>query len=298
MQKITNDTSSTTVANKIAQWQAGFVTQATLEGAFASMLATDSDHSTVSAIVAMINDAGSSVQVSADHVDLSGVDIFVNARDAHNNVNITGRGLFVTNRTTADYSNYMYDMIADGYSAEFKVVATPVGSGDPITFRVSPTSGVSQYSGSGSSAIEYFSLGSEEGQVGTGIIEWANIQSDNIVYVNIADKTTINGDGSGSTANGNISWNDTGKLLDENIQPYTYSIKIKPGGTGGSAPSPYNGLSKYIQIGDTYLLFLNGILVYCDSTPRASWSGAQLDDQGVDTALRSGPYIVDLDFEV
>lgn len=96
VQKITNDTSSTTVANKIAQWQAGFVSQATLEGAFASMLATDSDHSTVSAIVTSVNNAGSDVTISADHIEFKGqtIDATVSGGLAINNGKQGGMGQY------------------------------------------------------------------------------------------------------------------------------------------------------------------------------------------------------------
>lgn len=102
VQKITNNTSSTTVANKIAQWQAGFVTQATLEGAFASMLATDSDHSTVSAIVTSVNDAGSNVTISANHIEFTGQTI-----DA-----IT-KGLHISNGQPAGYGQYSFGIDID-----------------------------------------------------------------------------------------------------------------------------------------------------------------------------------------
>lgn len=91
---ITNDNSQTTIANKIGTWRSGLITQANLDSAIASLLATNGTYTAgimteaefnaaktslvakneydAATIVAMINNAGSLVQISADKIELDG----------------------------------------------------------------------------------------------------------------------------------------------------------------------------------------------------------------------------------
>lgn len=95
---ITNDNSSTTIANKIGNWRSGLITSANLDSAIASLLSTNGTYTAgimteaefnsaktqlvaksdydAATIVAMINNAGSLVEISADKIDLDGETIF------------------------------------------------------------------------------------------------------------------------------------------------------------------------------------------------------------------------------
>lgn len=96
---ITNDNSQTTIANKIGTWRSGLITKANLDSAIASLLATNGTYTAgimteaefnsaktqlvakneydAATIVAMINNAGSLVSISADKIDLTG-NVFIN----------------------------------------------------------------------------------------------------------------------------------------------------------------------------------------------------------------------------
>lgn len=91
---ITNDSSNTTIANKIGNWRAGVITTATLDSAIATLLATNGSYTSgimtetefntakaslvaasdynAASIVAMVNNAGSNVTISADKINLNG----------------------------------------------------------------------------------------------------------------------------------------------------------------------------------------------------------------------------------
>ena len=91
---ITNDNSQTTIANKIGTWRSGLITSANLDSAIASLLATNGTYTAgimteaefntaktslvakteydAATIVAMINNAGSLVEINADKINLQG----------------------------------------------------------------------------------------------------------------------------------------------------------------------------------------------------------------------------------
>lgn len=68
-------------ANNINNYTAAFVTESTFNTAVAKMVAKNDF--TAAKIVAMVNDAGSSVQIEADHVDISAADLNIKASDVH-----------------------------------------------------------------------------------------------------------------------------------------------------------------------------------------------------------------------
>ena len=117
---ITNDNSQTTIANKIGTWRSGLITQANLDSAIASLLATNGTYTAgimteaefnaaktslvakneydAATIVAMINNAGSLVEINADKINLNG-NTFVDAIFANINsrygLSIDASGLYV-----------------------------------------------------------------------------------------------------------------------------------------------------------------------------------------------------------
>lgn len=117
---ITNDNSQTTIANKIGNWRSGLITQANLDSAIASLLATNGTYTAgimteaefnaaktslvakneydAATIVAMINNAGSLVEINADKINLNG-NTFVDAIFANINsrygLSIDASGLYV-----------------------------------------------------------------------------------------------------------------------------------------------------------------------------------------------------------
>ena len=223
----TNGATGATIAAKFANWRAGLVTTANKSGSIVSLLAANNDNTAAAAIAAMINDAGSSVTIDADHIDLSGLDILLYIKDPEGYISMTGQGLKLTNRNTADYSPWHYDVIADGYTGEFKVIDTPAGGNDPaITFKVSST-GTTQYSGSGSSAFHYFSFGNEEGSILENMVI-ASVAVSGDEFVSLArSKAMFNVDGSGYLANNNITWNASGELTaSEGFKIGNYSFKV------------------------------------------------------------------------
>lgn len=101
--EITGDSSNTTIANKISTWKSGLVTSATLDGATADLLSSNNSNSlksglitfvknnaaqaelvaandfTSASVVALVNGAGSSININADKINLTGQTNFTSA---------------------------------------------------------------------------------------------------------------------------------------------------------------------------------------------------------------------------
>ena len=98
---ITNDNSSTTIANKIGNWRSGLITSANLDGAISTLLGTNGTFTSAimtegefnvaktslvakseydaATIVAMVNNAGSLVEINANKINLVGQTTFTTA---------------------------------------------------------------------------------------------------------------------------------------------------------------------------------------------------------------------------
>lgn len=155
VQSITGDSSSTTIANKIANWKAGLVTQANLNNATAGLVASD-DYNAAT-ILAMINGDESTAKISADKIEFSGQEI---------NAIITS-GLYINNGKPAGQGNKNYIISANdrsGFSIESR------GSSADISIFNIDTSGniVHTYNGS-----ETFAFGREgNGYLANGNLSW------------------------------------------------------------------------------------------------------------------------------
>lgn len=120
--EITGDSSNTTIANKISTWKSGLVTSATLDGATADLLSSNDSNSlksglitfvknnaaqaelvaandfTSASVVALVNGAGSSININADKINLTGQTNFTSAlADV-----FTGKKFYATSDTIGD----------------------------------------------------------------------------------------------------------------------------------------------------------------------------------------------------
>lgn len=276
------------------QNQAGFVTDTNLNSAMAQIFANSSSSTGANkAVIDLVaNEIGSGIQITADKIDFTGTDIFLNVRDPDNNVVITGNGLVVTNGNTADHSPYILAVTADGSVGEFRVRSTPVVTpGEPqdtADFKVR-FSEVSFNVGN----INVFAFNELASSIYGSMFMVDRTPGDS--YVSFANYTNeFSTDGSGFLANRNINWDASGNLKSESISSYGFTTVIKPGGQNSSVPGPYPGVHKYVKIGNYYLLFINGMLVHCDTTPRTRWSGADLDNQAIQTILEDDGELIEI----